>query len=473
MSLKWGYLWTDLWKTGKNVQRGVVRKGKKVMKKKRWYLPLITGFLILALGVAGMFVLSGLKKAPVEAAQVDEEKVLHVAVTSVQPEDVAVKIEGYGQVRALKSVEIAPEVSGRVVKTHPALVVGGIVPQGEALFVIEPEAFEARVDDARALVGQWESALKRAELERTNEGKRLKALQRNGDLTQAQFDRTRQLLKEQVGSQAEVESMEQALVTANEQVDQMARSLQLYPIRIEETRNNLASAQAKLKLAELELAKTRVALPFAARVKSVSVQSEQYVTAGREIIQVVDDSILEISVPIDSRDARQWLDFNGTATGSGGAWFTELHQAPCKIHWTEEIGGGVWTGLLHRVEAFDPASRTLTVAIRISGEEAVAPESGNFPLVEGMFCQVEIPGRTMKNIFRLDSKSVSFENTIFIADEDKRLKTQAIKVARVQDGFTFISEGLEAGDQIVTTRLVNPLEHSLLDFDIDEEGAVQ
>ena len=57
---------------------------------------------------------------------------------------------------------------------------------------------------------------------------------------------------------------------------------------------------------------------------------------------------------------------------------------------------------------------------------------------------------------------MSFENTVYVV-LDNRLKTVPVKVARIEGENVYINAGLHAGDTIVTTRLVDPLENTLLE----------
>jgi hypothetical protein len=106
------------------------------------------------------------------------------------------------------------------------------------------------------------------------------------------------------------------------------------------------------------------------------------------------------------------------------------------------------------------------VAVRVAAADAIRGGNGRLPLVEGMFCRVEIPGRTLQGVFRLPRHAVSFDNTVYVAD-GSRLKTVAVTVARTQGEEALISGGLQAGQQVIVTRLVDPLENTLLTIETD------
>ena len=71
------------------------------------------------------------------------------------------------------------------------------------------------------------------------------------------------------------------------------------------------------------------------------------------------------------------------------------------------------------------------------------------------------PGKIMPGVVALPRWAVSFENTVYVA-RGNRLKTVPVRVARIQGEEAFIAEGLQEGEQVIVTRLVDPLENALL-----------
>jgi len=278
--------------------------------------------------------------------------------------------------------------------------------------------------------------------------------------------------QDKVGTRSEVDRAEQAYNAAADQADQLAQAVDLYPLRIREAESTLASMEAKLTMAKANLDRTVVTAPFDARVKMVSIEAGQYVNPGVQVVTLADDSVLEILVPLDSRDARRWLVFNGERTSVGKAWFSHLESVTCQIRWTEDPEEHEWEGRLHRIVEFNEQTRTLIVAIRIDAEKALSSSADALPLVEGMFCLAEIPGRTMRAVFRLPRWAVSFENTVYVSN-DNRLKTVPVEIVRSQDEEAFVASGLNPGDIVITTRLTDPLENSLLELTLQDGEEVK
>jgi multidrug efflux system membrane fusion protein len=426
---------------------------------------------ILAGGAGSMWALASMRQEPAEAVRM--ERPVPVEAILAEPEDVQVIISEHGVVRPRHIVRVVPEVSGVVMAVHPRLDAGEVIPAGELLFEIDPRDYEAGVASAEANLALLRTQVERVRTEYANDRARLETITRSRELARNEFDRLHSLYHEdEVGTRSQVDGAERAYNQAKDAADQMQQALAVYPIRIREIESQARAAEASLQQARTALERTRVLAPFDARIKELSVQRGQFVAPGNPVLTLADDSILEISVPIDSRMARRWMRFNGEVqAGAGAAWFTALEDMPCTIRWTEDPDGHVWTGRLDRVERFDEQTRTLTVAVRIGGDEAQSPRIGAMPLVEGMFCRVEIPGRMLERVVPLPHWAVSYTNTVFIAGPDSRLRTVPVEVAHKQGDFAYVSEGIAPGDSVIVTRLIDPLENTLLDVSFAEPAA--
>ncbi|MEE8398456.1 MAG: efflux RND transporter periplasmic adaptor subunit [Desulfobacterales bacterium] len=425
----------------------------------------VIGGLILVAGIAGMIALASQKQPP--AAAENGERPITVEILTAEMKDVSVNITGYGEAKALNVVSISPEVPGIIVHVHPRLETGEVIAASEVLFRIDSRNYLAGYREAEAMVAQMENAISRMRKQYAIDVQRLKTIERNRDLARAEYERIQDLLKQDnVGTRSGVDRAEQAFNSTSDQADQMDQAVSLYPIRIKEAESGLASAQARFKLAEANLQRCEIRAPFDGRIKDVSLEKGQYVSPGQQVISLADDSVLEIQVSLDSRDARRWLRFDPDTEGVRTAWFSGLEKVSVKIRWTEMKNGDHWEGYLHRVVRFDPQTRTVTVAVRIRAKNAWLPDSRALPLVEGMFCSVQIPGQTMKDVVQVPRWAVSFANTVYLVKDD-RLKTQEVTVDRSEGDFAYISEGLQAGDRVITTRLIDPLENALLEITTD------
>lgn len=416
---------------------------------------------VLLIGFVGMLMLAKLKKPPVEV--LPPKPVIRVEAKIAQPEDVQVFITGYGEVAAVRSVRIAPEVAGKVTRVHPRLVAGRFFKRDEILFEIDKRDYMTAYKDSRITLSRITNTIERLKKEQQITAQRLKTQLRNRDLAKDEFERLRKLyLKSKIGTQSQVDTAERSYNATEDAVAQMTQAVETYPLQIREAEYQLESAKAAVFRASTNLRRCSVRAPFSGRTKEVDLAVGQYVAPGQGLVFLVDDTTLEIAVPIESTDAGKWLLFDRSSGSVGKNWFSDLKQVPVMIQWTEGESGHRWSGRLDRVTHYDKQTRTLTVAVRVDGRTA-SGKSGGLPLVEGMFCVITIPGKMMRQVYRLPRWAVSFQDTVYLNVAD-RLKTVPVTVARIQGDDAFVSHGLKTGDTVVITRLVNPLENSLLEI---------
>ena len=430
---------------------------------------IVFGLAVLAIGFVIQKALAGMKRDP-DLADLPEE-VLRVNATKIESESVEIIIPGFGLAKALDVVAIAPEIAGTVVEVHPNLDVGGIIAEGESIFVIDPSTYAARRNEASAQVDQLDSQLARLTTQFSIDEKRLETLQRSRALAKAEFDRRKNLLEgDDVGSQSSVDVQEQAYNAAIDIADQLAQAVEVYPMRISEAEAMLASARARLDLAEIDLKRTKLIAPFTGRVTANSVEIGQYISPGRELVTLANDEILEISIPINAREARDWIRYTGSTDYPGRAWFLDAEPVACEVRWTDQVSHDqCWTGTLHRVGMYDQESRQIEVVVRVDGQDAAPTETNGLPLVNGMFCTVKIPGRTAEDVYRVSDGLVSHENVIYMAING-RLRSVPVEVVHREGDEILIRGDFDPDALLITTRLTNPLENILLDVIRDDEG---
>lgn len=422
---------------------------------------------VLIVGASAMLLLLRLGTAPAEALIPRVELALPVEAIIVEPIDLPVTIIGQGHAIAWRRVMVAPEVSGRVIATHAALVEGGVIRKGESIFTIDKKQYGLAVREAAAQVAERETVVRRLQTELRNDEQRLDPTARKLALAETQYERLKTLLEEDVGTQEAIENAEQAYVNASDEMNQLENRVALYPIRLEESRNALETARARLESALTELQKTEVVVPFTARVNNYAIENGQFVPAGQKVAELVDDSVLEIHVPLDSREAQRWLPFAKTVgdVASDSAWFSDVQPVDCEVTWVEDLTNHGRTGRLARVASYDEGARTVSVVVKVTGRDASFTGAAGLPLVEGMYCKVSIPGKTLEDVFAVPEFAVSIDETVNCA-VDGRLETRPVVVARRNDGVAYISDGLSPSDVVVTTRLVDPLERTLLHVSI-------
>lgn len=165
--------------------------------------------------------------------------------------DVAVSIIETGTVDAVRTVEIKPQVTGRLAELF--VDEGSMVVAGQLLAVIDPQETQLRVEQGRAQLMGAQSVVERSSLEIDQRRKTAKAA-----LAQAEA-RVKQLELEIANQpsllQADVKQAEAALASAEQDRDRLVKSSQ--PTQKVSTLASLNEAEQNLKNAKLEVERQR------------------------------------------------------------------------------------------------------------------------------------------------------------------------------------------------------------------------
>jgi RND family efflux transporter MFP subunit len=372
--------------------------------------------VVVALGM-GLFIfkfLASKKKPPVTKDKPDVTPL--VEGITVHPEDIRMIVYGFGTAEPKVKVQIVPQVSGRVVNCHANFVEGGFFKAGEPLVKVDPRDYELAVENAEAIVTQADYILKQEE------------------------------------SEGLVAKTEWEALHPNEEP---SSPLVLRIPQIKNAQAQLQSAQAKLSRAKLDLERTAISMPFDGRVAAKNVDLGQYVSPGQQIATVYGTDVIEIVVPLED-DQLEWFDAPlGRTNGDGSS------PGPEALITTDFAGKKrSWKGTIVRTEGqIDPTSRMIKVVAEVT--DPFEMKNHNAPLTPGMFVNVEIKGKLLKNIIRVPRYAVRGDDKIWLAREGKitngdtelLLHMQPVTVARHDKGFTYISDGVLDGDVVITSTL--------------------
>lgn len=179
------------------------------------------------------------------------EEVVEEKPYEVSTGDVSISIVETGTVDAVKSVEIKPQVTGRLAKLF--VEEGSAVSQGQLLAVIDPQETQLRVEQGRAQLMGAQSQVERADIEINQRRKTAKVA-----LDQA-IARVNQLeieIKNQPSLlQADVKSAEANLASALQERERLTKSSQ--PTQRASNQANLDEASQNMKNAEIELSRQK------------------------------------------------------------------------------------------------------------------------------------------------------------------------------------------------------------------------
>ena len=386
---------------------------------------------ILVGAVVIMVVLGILAPAPEKGAPPPQSPL--VTTVPVETRAGSLLVRGTGTVRPTREIQLTAQVGGRLVDVSDALVSGGRFQAGETLARIDPSDYRNAVRQAQAQVTQAQFRLIQAREEAA--------------VARSDYERVR----ERTGRAPTPDSTELGRLVFNEP-------------QLEQAKANLESARAALDNAQMNLARTRLQVPFDGMVRQKQADLGGYVAPGTPIATVYSTEAVEIVVSLPSRKAA--LIQNLWRNGAKGTTAT----LPATV--TLSYGGRDfdWEGRVHRVEgAIDAQTRTVDVVVRVPRpydeamrvtsqmpEQPAGPERP--PLAVGAYVTVDIEGRRGERYQVVPRRAVHDRTpgqppTVWTLAGDSMLVEQVVEPIQTVEDQTFLAPTLPADARVITTDL--------------------
>lgn len=366
--------------------------------------------IILAAGVVIIGVINALKPQPVP----DEEalaKAQHVQV-NVRPasrQSVSLSATAQGTVAPKREIDLVAEVSGRVVDVAADIEDGAFFQQGKLLIQIDDRDYQAAYSSA-----------------------------------QARLVSARRALAEEEGRSSQAQREWRDLGDAK------ANDLFLRKPQLAESESNLASADADLQIAKINLDRTKIRAPFDGRIRKLFVDVGQYVTVGTPIIDVYDISAAEVRLPLSDHQIAVLKLPLGRATQNG----------PTARLWAK-IGGKTyeWDGIITRTDAtVDSQSRMYYAIAEVENPFDIAAGDDHVPLMPGLFVSAEIAGKTLDDVLVLPRATLVRRNYVYTLDANHSVVLESVSVLKKDDHRVWLRADFENGTPIVLNKhaLISP-----------------
>lgn len=335
-----------------------------------------------------------------------------------------------GTVQAAREVSLSSRVGGQVMELAPQFVPGGMVESGDLLLRIDPADYENALSISGSELEQAEASLA-IELGRQSLAKKeLKLLE------------------------GTIDSSNRALVL---------REPQMASIRAE-----VKAAEAAVERAQLDLDRTRVVAPFDAQVLTRLVNVGSQISPGDELGRLVGTEQYWVSAAVPVRSLR-WIEFDPMDVGEARSDEEDAGGELRKDAGLAEEGSAAilrdtdaWGPDSHRsgtvsrmIGALDEQTRLARVLITVP--DPLGRSSGLPPLILDSLVDVEIKGRPIENVVRLPRNYLRDTDTLWIM-QNGELQIRDAEVVFRDANYAYVREGLEGGEEVITTTLATVAE---------------
>ncbi len=331
------------------------------------------GYLQLAVILGAIAVALYLARAPERVERIDrsalaaEERRLIVSIVRPEPTERALTLRLTGSVVLKERATVMSEVVGRVVWVSPDFAPGGSIDADEVFIRIDPEEYELKVEQARLEVAGLEHEISGQEV-------------RNED-------------------------------TAG-------------------TALKLEKALVELRLAELQLRRTEISLPFDARVISSSVEVGELAGPAEKVGEaavlgvVYRPESIRVTAPIEQRDLK--------------------HLSPV-VGRTAKVRTrtGVYRANVAGVSpVVAPTSRLASVFLKFSDDLPVARR----PLPH-TFAEISIEGPAHRNVYVLPEAASQANERVWVVRDGALNSVEPQVLGRIDGGW--VVQAFDAGDGVV------------------------
>ncbi|ADE54669.1 efflux RND transporter periplasmic adaptor subunit [Coraliomargarita akajimensis] len=360
---------------------------------------IILGILTCALLLARVLISTG----PVSERR---ERPPMQVVVEVQPVPALaphVNVEGMGTVIAARELTLRTQVSGKVVEVSPELLEGHFVDKGESLARIETADYEL-------MLAQAESALAQRKSELAIEMGQQKVAKREWEL-----------LRESGSARSEIDA-----------------SLALREPQLKQAQALHASAEAAVKQAQIDLARTQLQAPFNAVVLSKSIELGAIATTNTEIARIASTDSFHIQVSIPESQVPH-IEIPGA-------------HASIRIRGSDTDLEGTAISLLSEV---DPEGRMARILVEVKDPLGLNPQNSQRPkLLLGTYVEVRLKGKQLENSIEIPRNTLHNGDVVWLMrPDDNTLEIRPVEVAWRNRDTVLIRSGLTPGEQLITTQL--------------------
>jgi len=437
-----------------------------MFKKLLFLPPILIGIAVLIYMASGR---EGPEKKPLA------EYARTVRVITAEPVRLVPRVIGFGSVYPGTVWNATAQVGGEVVHIHPDLKKGAILPAGTEIVRISPANFLLAVSQAQANIRSAEAKLAELEVTETNTTDLLAIEKRGLALRRSELARKQNLLKRGTVARSALELEQRETLAQRKKVQDLENTLRLLPTQRAVQREQIAVYRSQLDSAKLDLARTRITLPFDAKIAAVSAETKQYVPVGGALATADSLDVAEVEAQMPIAQFRAMVRA-GSPGGQSGGFTPQSFGAMMKsFGFTATVrlrsGNDIveWPARFARVsDTIDPKTRTIGAIVAVDGAYAKATPGRRPPLTKGMFVEIEIRTRPREAAIVMPRASLH-NGSVYVANGNNRLEIRPVTVGLFQGDLAVIDKGIAPGARVIVSDLIPAVAGMLLMPEPDKE----
>lgn len=405
-----------------------------------------------------------------------EEVARTLRVITVQRHDVVPRIEAYGTAQPGQIWRAVAEVRGRIVRVHPELKPGSILPEGEEVLLIDQTEYELAITQLTADIEQAQAQLEELGVREQNDTASLRIEKDALALSEQELARIQRLAEGNAATRADVDQQTRDTLAQRQKTQSLQNSLNLMPTEKKALAATIAVKQANLEQARLDLAKTKLVTPFDCRISEVSLEVGQFLGAGELLFEAHSTAVTEVEARIPARTGRLLVDPNTAPLGDvqpSMEMMRELVHAKARVIDTSGTDSAAWDARFLRIrENIDSRTRTLGLVVAVDEPYRKVIPGSRPPLMQGAYCRVVLRGAERSDRVIIPRSAIR-DGQVYLVDDQNRLTRKSVTVDFTQGDLACLAEGtmggLMGGETLIVSDPVPAIEGMLVRPQQDDE----
>jgi len=222
--------------------------------------------------------------------------------------------------------------------------------------------------------------------------------------------------------------------------------------QLAQARAQLKAANASVRKAQLDLARTEIKAPYAGRCLAKQTEEGQVVMPGTALATIFATDRSELHLMIPDRDLALLelpRDFRRT---------TLEHRPKVKLEARFAGKDCKWFGFVDRIGGqIDQATRMVDLIVTIPDPYRADTYEHGFALPLGLFVEASIEGRKLEKVFEVPRTSIRAGRTVWVVDAENRLRSRELRIV-VNRQDTVLAEGLEESSRLCISPIETPID---------------
>ncbi|GIK20497.1 MAG: efflux RND transporter periplasmic adaptor subunit [Leptolyngbya sp. PLA2] len=256
--------------------------------------------------------------------------------------------QGYGTVRAMEAVEVAAEVSARVVERPVRVEPGMPIRRGDLLVRLDPRDYANRAQSASQMVAATKADLERLDVDEAAWREQLALADEQVAIEERELERTLAAAERGAAVESQIERRRAEIARMRREASQYRQQLEAVPARRAAMVAQLVNQEASSRIALDDLARTTVHSPVDGVLQRVDPRPGELLGVGAPVARIVD--LRRVEAPLR-------LPVSAAASVAVGDRAELIADSPAAMR---------WDGRVARIapEA-DARTRTITVFVEV------------------------------------------------------------------------------------------------------------